>query len=281
MAAAIPERGVPLLPFGRVDVARSISYGEGSRRTLDVYRPRRSVDAPVVVFFYGGRWQGGRKETYGFVGRALARCGIVTVVADYRVYPEVTFPAFVEDGAAAVAWTAARIAAHGGDPRRIVVMGHSAGAHIAALIALDERWLGGLGRGAPSVAGLIGLSGPYDFLPIRDPDLIRAFGGANRRETQPIDRIAASPPPALLVTGTADRLVDPGNSARLTARLEAAGGRVRLLRLRGVGHALTVIALALPIPFRWFIPVRREVAAFVHGSPLAAESRFRASAAIA
>jgi len=281
LAAATPEPRRSVLPFRRVEVVRSLPYGEGPRRTLDVYRPRHAADAPVVVFFYGGRWQGGRKETYGFVGRALARRGIVTVVADYRVYPEVTFPAFVEDGAAAVAWTAARIAAHGGDPRRIVVMGHSAGAHIAAMVALDRHWLGGLGKGAPTVAGFVGLSGPYDFLPIRDPALIRAFGGVNRPETQPIDRIAAGPPPALLVTGTADRLVDPGNSARLAVRLEAAGGRVNLVRLPGVGHALTVIALALPIPLSWFLPVRREVAAFVHGAPLAADRRLRASLATA
>jgi acetyl esterase/lipase len=247
----------------RVAVARSIPYGAGPRRTLDVYRPRDAAGAPVVVFFYGGSWQGGRKETYRFVGRALARRGIVAVIADYRVYPDVVYPGFIEDGARAVRWTAAEIAAHGGDPRRIVVMGHSAGAHIAAMLALDGRWLAA--AGAPPVAGLVGLSGPYDFLPIRDPALVRAFGGANRPETQPIRHVADRPPPALLVTGTADRIVDPDNSARLAARLEEAGGTVRLVRHRHVGHALTVIALALPAPLRWLLPVAREVAAFVHG----------------
>jgi acetyl esterase/lipase len=255
----------PASRWRRVAVTKAIPYGDGPRRTLDVYRPRGAEDAPVVVFFYGGSWQGGRKETYRFVGRALARRGIVTVVADYRVYPEVAYPGFIEDGARAVRWAAAEIAAHGGDPRRILVMGHSAGAHIAAMLALDGRWLAE--AGAPPVAGLVGLSGPYDFLPIRDPALVRAFGGANRPETQPIRHVAARPPPALLITGTADRIVDPDNSARLGARLEQAGGTVRLVRHRHVGHALTVIALALPAPLRWLLPVASEVAAFVHDTP--------------
>ncbi|MBN9023922.1 MAG: alpha/beta hydrolase [Rhizobiales bacterium] len=180
----------------RIVETASVPYGDGPRRSLDIYAPRDAAGAPVAVFFYGGSWQGGRKETYRFVGRALARRGIVAVVADYRLYPEVVFPGFVEDGARAVGWTAANIARHGGDPRRIFVMGHSAGAHIAAMIALDGRWLAETGSPVP-VAGLLGLSGPYDFLPIRDPALIRAFGGANRPETQPIDHVGPRPPPAL------------------------------------------------------------------------------------
>lgn len=276
MAAITLEAIKSLLPR-RISVARSIPYGEGPRRRLDVYRPRDADHAPVVVFFYGGSWQGGRKETYAFVGRALARRGIVTVVADYRVYPEVAYPGFVEDGAEAMRWTAGAIRHHGGDPRRIFVMGHSAGAHIAAMLALDGSWLAAAGyRGRP--AGLVGLSGPYDFLPIRDPALIRAFGGANRPETQPIAHVRPSPPPALLVTGMADRLVDPGNSSRLAARLEAAGGAVSLLRYRRVGHALTVVALALPAPLRWLLPVTRAVTGFVKGTDRTADAGVPATA---
>ena len=247
--------------------ARSLPYADGPRRTLDVYRPRRADGAPVVVFFYGGSWQGGRKETYRFVGRALARRGIVTVIADYRVHPEVAYPAFIEDGARAVRWTATEIAGHGGDPGRIFVMGHSAGAYIAAMLALDGRWFAGAQGGPVVPAGLIGLSGPYDFLPIRDPALIQLFGGANRPETQPIRHVPARPPPALLITGTSDRLVDPANSTRLAARLEQEGGSVRLLRYRHAGHILTVAALALPAPLSWLLPVRDAVAAFVEETP--------------
>lgn len=243
--------------------ALSVPYASGPRRTLDVYRPRDAAGAPVVVFFYGGSWQGGRKERYRFVGKALARRGIVSVIADYRVHPEVSYPEFIEDGARAVRWTAAEIAGHGGDPGRIFVMGHSAGAYIAAMLALDRRWLARAPGCPVAIAGLIGLSGPYDFLPIRDPALIGIFGGANRPETQPIHHVPARPPPALLITGTADRVVDPDNSMRLAARLEQAGGAVRLLRYRHVGHVLTVAALALPAPLSWLLPVRKAVTAFI------------------
>jgi acetyl esterase/lipase len=258
-----------------ITATRSVPYAEGPRRTLDVYRPRDGREAPVVVFFYGGSWQGGRKETYGFVGSALARRGIVAVVADYRVYPEVAYPGFVEDGARVVEWTAANIAGLGGDPSRLFVMGHSAGAHIAAMLAFERgRHQGGPGSPLP-VAGLIGLSGPYDFLPIRDPVLVRVFGGANNPETQPINRVPRQPVPALLVTGAADRIVDPGNSVRLAARIEQQGGRVRLVRYRLVGHALTVIALALPPPLRWFLPVLDEVTDFVAGPRPSVAERIR------
>lgn len=264
----------------RVSVVRSIAYGDGPRRSVDVYRPEGTTDAPVVVFFYGGRWQGGSKRTYGFVGRALARRGIVAVVADYRVYPEVAFPGFVEDGAAAIRWTASSIRELGGDPQRIFVMGHSAGAYIAAMLALDGRWLAAAGYSG-SLAGLIGLSGPYDFLPIRDPALIHVFGGGNRPETQPIRHVQPRPPRSLLITGTGDRLVDPANSRRLAARLKEAGGSVRLVRYRHVGHALTVVALALPTPLRWLLPVTDEVTAFVNAmsAPVIADARVGAEMA--
>jgi len=261
----------------RVAVTRSVAYGDGPRRSLDVFRPGGTAAAPVVVFFYGGRWQGGRKETYGFVGRALARRGIVAVICDYRVYPEVVYPGFIEDGAEAIRWTAANIGGHGGDPRRIFVMGHSAGAHIAAMLTLDGRWLDAAGCPG-TIAGLIGLSGPYDFLPIRDPALVRAFGGANRPETQPIQHVRPRPPRALLITGTADRLVDPANSTRLATRLEEAGGAVRLVRYRHVGHAPTVLALALPAPLRWLLPVTDEVTAFVNGTARPMPAGVRATA---
>ena len=128
-----------------LEVSSSIAYAKGPRQTLDVYRPRGAQAAPVVIFFYGGSWQGGTKETYPFVATALARKGYVTVVPDYRVYPEVRFPAFLEDGAQVVRWVKQNATEFGGDPERVIVMGHSAGAHVAAMLALDGQWLGALG----------------------------------------------------------------------------------------------------------------------------------------
>ena len=154
------------------DAIFDISYGEGARHKLDVYWPREKTAAPVVVFFYGGKWEYGAKEWYRFVAATLASRGFVVVVPDYRLYPEVKYPVFVIDGANVVRWTQENISAYGGDRRRLFVMGHSAGAYIAAMLALDPQWLAGVGGSANrDIAGLIGVSGPHDFLSQRDPVL--------------------------------------------------------------------------------------------------------------
>ena len=115
-------------------VAEGIAYGAGPRQRLDVYAPRGGCGQPrpVVMFFYGGSWNSGTRSGYAFVGRALAARGFVTVVPDYRLVPEVHYPAFVEDGAAAVRWVAANAAKYCGNGQSVVLMGHSAGAYIAA-----------------------------------------------------------------------------------------------------------------------------------------------------
>jgi acetyl esterase/lipase len=244
---------------------RSIAYGDGSRRTLDVYLPAESAaNAPVVVFFYGGSWQRGHKETYAFVGRALARWGYVALVPDYRTYPEVTYPGFIEDGAAAVAWAAENIAAYGGDPSTIFVAGHSAGAYIAAMLAVDAAWTAAHDADLHThIAGLIGISGPYDFLPIRARQLRAIFGGPSVRETQPIAHVGVRPPPSLLVAGALDRVVHPGNSARMGARLAEAGGDVTLKRYPLAGHVFPVAAFAIPSLLSPIAPLRRDVRAFI------------------
>jgi acetyl esterase/lipase len=245
-----------------VEITRSVAYGEGARQTLDVYRPNNAAAAPVVVFFYGGSWQGGNKATYLFVATALARHGYVTVVPDYRVYPEVRYPDFLEDGARAVRWAKDNAARFGGDPQKLLVMGHSAGAYIAAMLALDGRWLQKVGL-APDrdIAGLIGISGPYDFLPLRDGTLKTIFGGANEPATQPISHVSPGAPPALLVTGARDGTVDPGNSSRLAARLHAAGDDATAVTHAWVGH-LSILG-AFVMPLRFLVPVLRDIDTFV------------------
>jgi len=250
-----------------LEVHTSLAYADGPRQTLDVYRPRAAQAAPVVVFFYGGSWQGGSKETYPFVATALARKGYVTVVPDYRVYPEVRFPAFLEDGAQAVQWVAQNAKRFGGDPARIILMGHSAGAHIAAMLALDPQWLGARGLDPRrDIAGLIGISGPYDFLPIRDPDLQLVFGGADRAITQPIMFVRGGEAPALLLTGDADTTVDPGNTPRLANKLRAAGSNVREIVYPGVKH-LTIIGAFAPV-LRFLAPTLADVDAFIAHLPV-------------
>jgi acetyl esterase/lipase len=247
-----------------IQLTRSIAYAERSRHRLDVCRPRNTVGAPVVIFFYGGAWQSGYKELYRYVAKALARRGYVAVVPDYRIYPEVCYPDFLDDGAFVVRWVKDNIARFGGDPDKLFLKGHSAGAHIAAMLSIDGRWLGKVGLNPRrDIAGLIGLAGPYDLMPLpfRDEKLKVIFGGTDRPETQPIFHVSPGAPPALLMTGGRDRLVEPSNSTRLAARLVAAGNAATVLTYRHVGHFVIMAAVA---PFlRFLVPVLRDIDAFI------------------
>jgi acetyl esterase/lipase len=249
------------MPF-RIQLIQSIAYAERSRHRLDVCRPRGAAAAPVIIFFYGGAWQSGYKELYRYVAKALARRGYVAVVPDYRIYPEVCYPDFLDDGAQVVRWVKDNIARFGGDPDKLFLKGHSAGAHIAAMLSIDARWLGKVGLDPRrDITGLIGIAGPYDLMPLRDEKLKVIFGGVDRPETQPIFHVAPGAPPALLMTGGRDRLVEPGNSVRLAARLVAAGNAATVLTYRRVGHFIIIAAVA---PFlRFLVPVMRDMDAFI------------------
>jgi acetyl esterase/lipase len=253
-----------------IRITSSIAYGRSGRHTLDVCRPANAIAAPVIVFFYGGAWRSGNKGLYRYVAKALARRGYVAVIPDYRIYPEVCYPEFIEDGALAVRWVKDNVSRFGGDPEKIFLKGHSAGAHIAAMLAFDARWLRKVGLSpGRDIAGLIGIAGPYDYMPLRDEGLKKIFGGADRPETQPISHVSPGAPPALLMTGGSDRLVEPGNSTRLAARLHAAGNDATVRIYRRVGHYFIIAALA-PL-LRMLVPVLRDVDAFVteivHASP--------------
>jgi acetyl esterase/lipase len=238
-------------------------FGPDPRHRLDVYAPVSASPGaalPVVVFFYGGGWESGSRAEYAFVGRALAAAGFVTVVPDYRLYPQVRFPAFLEDGAAAIRWVSDNIARHGGDPRRIVLAGHSAGAYNAAMLALDTRYLRRAGVDPAIVRALAGLSGPYDFLPLDDPTSIQVFGPErDLAATQPVS--FARPLPAFLATGDGDTRVRPRNTASLAARLRAAGARVEERIYPGLDHTDTLLALS--VLFRDKAPVLRDMTAFL------------------
>jgi acetyl esterase/lipase len=246
----------------RIQLTQSIAYAERSRHRLDVCRPRDAAAAPVIIFFYGGAWQSGYKELYRYVAKALARRGYVAVVPDYRIYPEVCYPDFLDDGALVVRWVKDNIARFGGDPDKLFLKGHSAGAYIAAMLSIDMRWLGKVGLDPRrDIAGLIGIAGPYDLMPLRDEKIKMIFGGIDRPETQPIYHVAPGAPPALLMTGGRDRLVEPGNSVRLAARLVAAGNAATVLTYRRVGHFI-IIAVVAPF-LRFLVPVMRDVDAFI------------------
>lgn len=251
-----------LMPKDRASarVAQDVSFGMGERLKLDVYAPRSAASGrwPVIVFFYGGSWNSGRRQGYAFVARALAAQGFLVVVPDYRLVPEARYPDFLQDGAAAVRWARRHADRHGGDGERIVLTGHSAGAYNAAMLALDRSLLG---ADRAVVKGFAGLAGPYDFLPLDDASTIAAFGAWPRpAETQPISHAAPDSAPALLLHGEGDTRVKPRNSRELAARLRAAGSQVRLKLYPDLGHIGILTALAMP--FRRRAPVVADVAAF-------------------
>ena len=253
-----------LSPGGASERTADLPYGDGPRRKLDVYRPLAAHgQAPVVVFFYGGNWVSGERGDYAFVGRALASRGIVTVIADYRLYPEVSYPDFLKDAAQAVAWTRREATRHGGDPKRLYVMGHSAGAYNAAMIALDGRWLAQQGMSPADLSGWIGLAGPYDFLPVENPTARPVFHFPDTPwQSQPIRHVAAGAPPALLIAARSDSLVNPQrNTGHLAEALRARHVAVTETYYNKVSHTTLVASIAAPM--RWLAPTLDDIETFV------------------
>ncbi len=265
LSACSPLRVInAVTPGSTSEKTHDISYGSDPRNLLDIYRPRDgSGVAPVVVFFYGGSWNSGSRSDYAFVGEALAARGIVVVLADYRLYPQVRYPAFVEDSAEAVAWTFNNIQHYGGDQKKVFVMGHSAGAYNAAMVALDGRWLIAQKASPTSLRGWIGLAGPYDFLPIENPDVRPVFFYPDSPpQSQPARHVTSSAPPALLVASHADKLVDATrNTGGLAASLRAAHVPVEEVYFDSTSHASLIGAFAWPL--RGLAPVLDKVVEFV------------------
>ncbi len=225
-----------------------IAYGEGERRRLDVYVPRAPASGPrpVVVFFYGGSWKRGERSSYLFVAEALAARGFVVVIPDYRVFPEVRYPGFVEDAAAAFAWTRREIARFRGNPGELFVMGHSAGAQIATMLAYNPRFLAKEGLERSSIRGVIGLAGPYDFVPT-DPDIRTILSGeGNVEAAMPARFVRGGEPRSLLITGDQDTTVSPDNQERLAGRLRDARSPVEELHFASLNHYTLLGSLAAP-----------------------------------
>lgn len=258
LAAAAPVTTTP-----------DIAYGRHERQQLDLYRPQRAGTYPVVVFIYGGGWEEGDRGMYRFVGAALAAAGIVTVIPDYRVFPEVRFPGFLEDAAGAVRWTREHAGRFDGDPDRMVLIGHSAGAHIAGMLAMDPQWLAAAGVDRRMLRGWVGLAGPYDFEP--DTPNRRIIFGPDRQRTQPIGFARADVPPALLAAPRRDSVVDPANSTRLGQRITQAGGEATVRFYPRVGHA-SILGTFSPA-LRLLAPVFRDTRAFIESVTSVAKQR--------
>jgi len=258
-------------PSGGYRYAQGLPYDPARHLTLDVYTPVNARREPVVVFFYGGRWTGGAAAEFRFVGQALASRGFVAVLPEYRHYPDARFPAFVQDAARAVRWTQQQIGRYGGDPDKLFVMGHSSGAHLAAMLALDPEFLAEAGGDRAKLRGMIGLAGPYDFLPLTDADLRDMFGPPERYElSQPISYVDGDNPPLLLLHGEDDTTVRVKNTRNLAAAVQRAGGPVEAVIYPEMSHPWILATLAAPL--RSQSDVLDRVAEFVRRQSAASPS---------
>lgn len=229
---------------GEGETATNLIYDRKNNLRLDVYAPQGARYAPVVVFFHPGRWSEGNKDEYLFVGQALVSLGFVAVIPNLRQYPQVRFPAFVEDAALAVKWTRENIESYGGTAQRLFLMGHSSGAHVAAMLALNEKYLQAVGGSRAWLKGMIGLSGPYDFMPLTDPMLRDLFGPPTQfAASQPIAFVDGRNPPLLLMHGEDDEVVDIKNSRSLARAVEASGGAVETVFYPKMSHRLMLASL--------------------------------------
>jgi len=242
---------------------RDIAYGAHDRQMLDLYAPRVSpIGMPVAVFFYGGAWRSGARDYYEFLGDALASRGFLTAIPDYRLAPQVRFPTFLEDCAAAVAWTSAHAAQFGGDPNKLVLIGHAAGAYNAMMVGLDERYLRAAGADRRALRGIAGLGGPYDFLPLNTPEMRAAFGGAgDLGATQPVHFARRDGPPLLLMWGEKDQTVPRRSIEAMQRAAQAVGQRVDVKIYPNTDNA--GLLLDLSRLFRGNAPVLDDLVAFM------------------
>jgi len=246
-----------------VTAARDIAYAPGQRHKLDIYAPKGAKGpVPVLVYFYGGGWSSGRRQDYGFVGKALASRGFLTVLPDYRLFPQVRYPDFLEDGAAAIRWVQDHAAEYGGDPSRIVLAGHSAGGYNAVMLALDTEFVRAAGVRPGVIKAAAGLAGPYDFFPFDVAYSRNAFGQyPDPAATQPINYVEKDSVPIWMGYGLKDTVVYPQNIDSLEKALKAKGVPHEARRYEGLNH--TDMVLALSQPFRGKAPVLAEMTAFL------------------
>ena len=239
-----------LVPESGFTLQTDIAYGQSPRQKLDIYRPKSTNQTPhkVVVFFYGGSWDSGEKADYKFVGEALSSQGFIVVIPNYRVYPEVLFPGFMADPATAAKWVKTNIQSYGGNVHEVFLTGHSAGAHLAVMLAVNPEYLAKESLKPADFAGIVGLAGPYDFLPLLADRLKIIFGPEEGRwKSQPINFVDGKNPPMFLGVGRKDSIVAPYNTDHIAKKIRDKNGLVEVVEFADYGHIDMVAKLARPI----------------------------------
>ena len=247
-----------LVPETSYQLISATAYGTNNRQKLDMYLPKvkpkvnvgQTTNAlkKVVIFYYGGNWDSGDRADYKFVGEALSAQGFIVVIPDYRVYPEVLFPEFMADPASAAKWVKANIKQYGGDANKVFLAGHSSGAQIAVMLALNAEYLAKQNLAPHDFAGVIGLAGPYDFLPLKSDRLKTIFGTETEQwKSQPINFVDGKSPPLLLAVGKKDGTVWPRNTYNLAKKIKENNGLVEVAEFANYGHVDMVAKLAKPL----------------------------------
>lgn len=240
---------------GVIRLAAAAQFGADPAQRLQVFLPTDpNLDPaltgralPLVVFIHGGGWVSGDPHDYRFIARMLAPAGHAVALVGYRLDNAGRYPAMLEDGAAALRWIADHAAGLGGDSARIVLMGHSAGAYNAVMLGLETRWLVNSGLPARAICGVVGLAGPYDFLPLDDHSTIATFGHAeDLAQTQPVSHVRGDAPPLLLIHGAEDQRVRPRHSLSLARAMASCGGRSETHVIAGIGHEGLIMRFARP-----------------------------------
>lgn len=250
------------IPKSGYVVHKDISYGSDAAQNLDVYVPnKKRASGCAVLYFYGGSWQSGSKDKYLFVGEALSSLGCVAVLAEYRHYPDVSYPTFLQDSAKALAWTHTHIAEYGARNQNVYVAGHSAGAYNAMMLAADRSLVKAEGGQQNWIRGVIGIAGPYDFLPFVDDNIKAIFSTAKHEDTQPVNYVHKGMPPVFMATGDEDTDVLPRNTLRMAAKMEKFGNKPDVKIYKGTGHV--GIALSLASGFRNKTSVLKDIAYFI------------------
>lgn len=241
------------------------AYGNHPRQQMDIYLPKPSIreankNKPPIVFVYGGAWVSGNKQDYAFIGHTLSRLGHITIIPDYRLHPEVVFPEFIEDIAQAIRYTETQAnELINQEFNQFILMGHSAGAHTAALMTVDPTWLDQHGVTA-QLKGLIALAGPYD-LPLDDPDVAPVFPNVSKKDSNVILNTHPKLPPVLLLHGKADTRVYPFHTERFSAALNKTNNTVTSRLYEDVDHVMILGAIAPPL--RWKNPSYQDIKQFL------------------
>lgn len=246
---------------GGAELKARIATGEHPDQKLLIWAPKQAPSQqalrPVLFFVHGGSWNSGDPESYDFVGRTFVEQGFVVVLSGYRLGDKGKYPGMIEDTARAFAWVHDEIEAYGGDPQRVVIAGHSAGAYNMMMIALEEKWLARHSLSPNNIAGVIGISGPYDFLPLESESTIASFGHFEDLDaTQPINHVKGSAPPMLLIHGEKDTTVGVFHSRNLSGLLEGAGHSPVLELYPEMNHTDPIISIASPWRGRRDIPAK-------------------------